>query len=66
MVSVTYNNETIKLPRGKTFQVINGIIENVEDFNTQNPSWIQQESSFNKIPLDQVIAELERQYDIKN
>ena len=66
LVSVTYNNETIKLPRGKTFQVINGIIENVEDFNTQNPSWIQQESSFNKIPLDQVIAELERQYDIKN
>ncbi|RKS14361.1 FecR family protein [Flavobacterium sp. 120] len=65
LVSVTYNNETIKLPPGKTFRVINGIIENVEDFNAQNPSWIQQESSFNKIPLDQVIAELERQYDIK-
>lgn len=65
LVSVTYNNETVKLPPGKTFRVINGIIENVEDFNLQNPSWIQQESSFNKIPLDQVIAELERQYDIK-
>lgn len=65
LVSVTYNNETIKLPPGKTFRVINGIIENVEDFNARNPSWIQQESSFNKIPLDQVIAELERQYDIK-
>ena len=65
LVSVTYNNETIKLPPGKTFRVINGIIENVEDFNAQNPSWIQQESSFNKIPLNQVIAELERQYDIK-
>ncbi|SEG45182.1 FecR family protein [Flavobacterium urumqiense] len=65
LVSVTYNNETIKLPPGKTFRVINGIIENVEDINAQNPSWIQQESSFNKIPLNQVIAELERQYDIK-
>ena len=65
LVSVTYNYETIKLPPGKTFRVINGIIENVEDINTQNPSWIQQESSFNKIPLNQVIAELERQYDIK-
>lgn len=65
LVSVTYNNETIKLPPGKTFRVINGIIENVEDFDAQNPSWIQQESSFNKIPLNQVIAELERQYDIK-
>ena len=65
LVSVTYHNETIKLPPGKTFRVINGAIENVEDFDTQNPSWIQQESSFNKIPLNQVIAELERQYDIK-
>ncbi|TRX01549.1 FecR family protein [Flavobacterium gawalongense] len=65
LVSVTYNNETVKLPPGKTFRVINGTIENVEDFNTKNPSWIQQESSFNRIPLDQVIAELERQYDLK-
>jgi ferric-dicitrate binding protein FerR (iron transport regulator) len=65
LVSVTYNNETVKLPPGKTFRVINGHIENVEDFNAKNPSWIQQESSFNRIPLDQVIAELERQYDIK-
>jgi ferric-dicitrate binding protein FerR (iron transport regulator) len=65
LVSVTYNNESIKLPPGKTFRVINGIIKNVEDIKAQNPSWIQQESSFNKIPLDQVIAELERQYDIK-
>ncbi|MFV5693114.1 FecR family protein [Flavobacterium sp. LT1R49] len=65
LVSVTYNNKTVKLPPGKTFRVINGTIENVEDFNAQNPSWIQQESSFKKIPLNQVIAELERQYDIK-
>lgn len=65
LVSVTYNNETVKLPPGKTFRVINGSIENVEDFDAKNPSWIQQESSFNSIPLDQVIAELERQYDIK-
>ena len=65
LVSVTHNNNTTKLPPGKTFRVINGTIENVEDFNAQNPSWIQQESSFNNIPLDQVIAELERQYDLK-
>ena len=64
-MSVTYNTKTIKLPPGKTFRVINGTIENIEDFNVQNPSWLQQESSFNKIPLEQVIAELERQYDIK-
>ena len=65
LVSVKYHNETIKLPPGKTFRVINGKIENVADYTAANPSWLQQESSFTKIPLDQVIAELERQYDIK-
>ena len=65
LVSVTYKNETVKLPPGKTFRVINNQIQNVEDYEATNPSWIQQESTFNGIPLDQVIAELERQYDIK-
>ncbi|QOG02110.1 FecR family protein [Flavobacterium sp. MDT1-60] len=65
LVSVAYNHTTVKLPPGKTFRVINGIIETVEDFKAQKPSWLEQESSFDKIPLDQVIAELERQYDIK-
>lgn len=65
LVSVTYGPTHVKLPPGKTFRVLNGKIETVEDFSAQNPSWLQQESSFDKIPLDQVIAELERQYDIK-
>jgi len=65
LVSVTYNNETVKLPPGKTFRVINKQIEAVDDLNIENPSWMQQESSFSQIPLNQVIAELERQYDIK-
>lgn len=65
LVSVTRHNKTVKLPPGKTFRLINNIIEDVPDFNAQNPSWLQQESSFERIPLDQVIAELERQYDIK-
>ena len=65
LVSVTHNNETIKLPPGKTFRLINNYIEQVPDFNAQNPSWMQKESSFDRIPLDQVMAELERQYDIK-
>ncbi|TDE05745.1 FecR family protein [Flavobacterium sandaracinum] len=65
LVRVTYNKETIKLPPGKTFRVINGTIEKIADFSTKNPSWLEQESSFIKIPLNQVIAELERQYDVK-
>lgn len=65
LVSVTFNNTTIKLPPGKTFRVINGSIDRLEDFNAEKPSWIEKESSFDSIPLDQVLAELERQYDIK-
>jgi ferric-dicitrate binding protein FerR (iron transport regulator) len=65
LVSVTYNNETVKLPPGKTFRVVNKQIEDVDDSAAENPSWMQQESSFTGIPLNQVIAELERQYDIK-
>lgn len=65
LVSVTYNNETVKLPPGKSFRVINKHIEKTDDFDTETPSWLQKESSFTRIPLNQVIAELERQYDIK-
>lgn len=65
LVSVTHNNLTVKLPPGKTFRLINNHIEDMPDFNAQNPSWMHQESNFDRIPLDQVIAELERQYDIK-
>jgi transmembrane sensor len=65
LVSVSYGHTNVKLPPGKTFRVLNGKIETVEEFSAKSPSWLQQESSFEKIPLDQVIAELERQYDIK-
>ncbi|GGA74268.1 hypothetical protein GCM10008015_13740 [Flavobacterium palustre] len=65
LVSVTYNNTTVKLPPGKSFRVINKQIEKTDDFDAQTPSWLQKESSFTRVPLNQVIAELERQYDIK-
>lgn len=64
LVSVTYNNETVKLPPGKTFRVVNKQIVSVAYFESQNPSWMDKESSFDRIPLSQVIAELERQYAI--
>lgn len=65
LVSVTYENKVVKLPPGKTFRVVNNTIEAVEDFVVQGPSWLQKESTFDRIPLAQVIAELERQYNIK-
>lgn len=65
LVSVTHNNQTIKLPKGNIFRVLNGTIENIKDLSAINPSWLQRESSFDQVPLKQIIAELERQYDIK-
>ncbi|WP_366183544.1 FecR family protein [Flavobacterium ovatum] len=65
LVSVTHNDETVKLPPGKTFRLIGNQIENIPDFNANTPSWLQQESSFENIPLVQVISELERQYILK-
>jgi hypothetical protein len=43
---------------------VNKQINAVANSTNANPSWIQ-ESNFIEISLDQVIAELERQYDIK-
>lgn len=63
-VRVTFKNETVILSKGKTFKVVNGNIQVVNDFNAENPSWMKAETSFDKIPLNQVIDEFKRQYNI--
>lgn len=65
LVAVTYNNKTLKLSKGKSFRVINETIQVVDDLNADRPSWLKAESSFTKIPLNQVLLELERHYDLK-
>lgn len=65
LVAVTYNDKTLKLTKGKSFKVVNGAIEVVDDFNAKTPTWLDAESSFEKTPLTQVISELERHYDLK-
>ena len=65
LVSVTFKNKTVKLPPGKNFRVLNGTIENSVNSNAPKPSWTDRESSFNRVPLEQVLAELERQYDVR-
>jgi ferric-dicitrate binding protein FerR (iron transport regulator) len=63
-VSVTSNKEKVILTPGKSFRVINGDVILTKDFNAENPSWLAKESSFDNVPLWQVINELEIQYDI--
>ncbi|WP_242205935.1 FecR family protein [Aestuariivivens insulae] len=63
-VQVTYGSEKVILKPGKSFRVVNGTIKKPNDFNAQEPSWLLQESSFDDVPLWQVIDELEIQYNI--
>jgi len=63
-VSVTYDKKKVVLTPGKSFRVISNEVVLSEDFNAKNPSWLTKESSFNNVPLWQVIDELEIQYNI--
>ncbi|TDU40323.1 FecR family protein [Gelidibacter sediminis] len=53
------------LAPGQSIKIIAGTMGEVENFNAQNPSWLNNESSFSNVPLWQVIKELEVQYDIR-
>ena len=63
-VKVTHNNTTTILTPGKAFRVVDGEIIETKVFYAKNPSWLAKESSFDNVPLWQVINELEIQYDI--
>ena len=65
LVSVTYNGTERKLPAGNSFVVINGEIQQTDAVVALVPSWTQNESTFKSIPLKYVLAEFERQFDLK-
>jgi len=64
LVAVTLNKEQTKLYPGDTFLLVNGKRIVNEKENSQQPSWITDESSFRSIPLYEVFNELERQYGV--
>ena len=65
LVSVTYKGKEIKLPAGKTFKLIDGMVIEGET-NDSVPSWSEKNiSSFKSVPYSEVIKEFERQYNIK-
>ncbi|MBR9855923.1 MAG: FecR family protein [Algicola sp.] len=65
LVSVTHKNQETKLSAGSSFMVINGKIIKTGTPKGTIPSWMNNESSFESIPLKYVLAELERQFNIK-
>lgn len=65
LVSVSYNGKENQLPAGTSFMVIDGKIMDSPEPDTSEPTWMNNESSFESIPLGYVLSELERQYNIK-
>ncbi|WP_222984864.1 FecR family protein [Flagellimonas meishanensis] len=65
LVSVTHNGKETQLPAGNSFMIINGAQLNASKPKTNQPTWLDSESSFENIPLKYVLSELERQYDLK-
>ena len=63
LVSVIYEDNTVKLPKGKTAVLEGGMLK-VNDFYTSKPGWIGNESSFNNILIAEVLKELERKYSL--
>jgi len=64
LVGVSYSDEEIKLNPGDSFLVIDNIVVVQNKSKGEQPSWLNNESTFNSIPYKEVIAEFERQYDI--
>ena len=64
-VRVTQNNTKIDLVAGESVIFQNGNAEKSTNPNLITPSWLRGESTFENVTLQEVIRELERQYEIK-
>ena len=64
LVQVTYKNNKSKIKPGESFLVLNDLVINNQTVYSQ-PQWLTNTSAFKSLPLKEVIAELERQYNIK-
>lgn len=65
LVSVAFNDTLIKLPAGKEVRIENGKLILDKTIENSLPVWLQDESSFENVPLKRVVKELERQYAVK-
>ncbi|MBT8275789.1 MAG: FecR domain-containing protein [Bacteroidia bacterium] len=64
LVRVSHGGNELDLQAGNTYKVFGNTIIN-EVTALAIPSWLENKSMFKSMPYHQVIAELERQYDIK-
>jgi len=64
LVAVKSENESIELPPNHMFRIVNGEVYTENDIKDAAPTWLIDESSFISVPLEQVIKEFERQYNV--
>jgi ferric-dicitrate binding protein FerR (iron transport regulator) len=64
-VQVKNNQETAILTQGLSFRKIGKNKSEEGSFINTKPNWLEGESSFNNTPLQFVLAELEKQYQVK-
>jgi ferric-dicitrate binding protein FerR (iron transport regulator) len=64
LVLVETSNESLKLPAGKSFRIIKGEVFKSET-QFESPTWTEDISTFHSVPFEMIIAEFERQYDVK-
>ncbi|WP_340199354.1 FecR family protein [Ascidiimonas sp. W6] len=64
LVQVISGERTEKLPPGKTFRSVNGTVS-LHTIPASQPSWLDNQTHFDQMPYAEVLAELERQYDVK-
>lgn len=63
LVSVTYNNELLKLPAGNTFRLDHSTVTQ-GTISGEGPQWINNRSVFSKVAVAEVFKEVERHYDV--
>ncbi len=63
LVSVTYNNQTIKLPAGKGFELLQGKPKHIVT-TLAAPEWVENRSTFISKPYYLILEEFERQYNV--
>lgn len=64
-VAVKTANREIILRKGNSIRIIDGVLSDMHLVQRSAPGWTFQESTFDSVPLKQVIAELERQFAIE-
>jgi ferric-dicitrate binding protein FerR (iron transport regulator) len=63
-VKLEQNGDVSILTKGKAIRIINGEKEN-QAFTNNTPSWIDGETTFENIPLKEVLAAIQRQFDVE-